>query len=81
MDIVMPESIETVIIDENIAGPDAPNMFAAPFVVTSRNNLGEEPRPSTVINVEKLLTNMKMKNVKAEIRVDVATYSGFLKTL
>ena len=77
----MPESIETAIIDENMAAPDAPNMFAAPFVVTSSSNLGEAPRPSTVTNVEKLLTNMKMKNVKAEIRADDTTYRGFLKTL
>ncbi|OLD33733.1 MAG: hypothetical protein AUI61_00135 [Thaumarchaeota archaeon 13_1_40CM_2_39_13_2] len=81
MEIVMPESMETAMIEENMATPDASSMFAAPFVVTSRNNFGEALRLSTVTNVEKLLTSMKMKNVKAEIRIDAATYGGFLKTL
>ena len=77
----MPERMETAMIDENMATPAAYSMFAAPFVVTSRSNFGEALRPSSVTNVEKLLTNMKMKNVKAEIRIDTATYGGFLKTL
>ena len=55
-------------------------MFVAPFVVTSKNNFGEA-RPITVTKVEKLFTSMKIKNMKKEIRIDDATYAGFLKTI
>jgi len=80
MERVMPESMETAMIDENMVTPAAYSMFAVPFVVTSRNNFGEALRLSSVTNVEKLLTNMKMKNVKVVIRIDIVTYGGFLKT-
>lgn len=81
MEIVMPESMATAMIDENTITPDASSMFVAPFFVTSKSNFGEALRPNNVTNVEKLLTSMKMKNVKAEIRIDAITYGGFLKTL
>ena len=81
MEIVIPESSETAMMDKNRAAPAAYSMFAAPFVVTSRSNFGEALRPITVTNVEKLLTSMKMKNMKEEIRIDIATYDRFLKTL
>lgn len=77
----MPESMEITIIDVNMAAPDASNMFTAPFVVTARSNVGEAPRLIAVTNVEKLLTKMKIKNVKTEIRIDITTYLGFRKTL
>jgi|SRR2546428_2845415 len=81
MEIVIPESIETAMMDENRAAPDAYSMFAAPFVMTSTSSLAEELRPSTVTKVEKLFASMKMKNMKEEIRIDDITYAGFLKTL
>lgn len=81
IEIVMPEIIHTTIMDENNAGPAAYNMFAAPFVVTSRSNFGEASRPSTVTKVEKLFASMKVKNMKNEIRIESAIYIGFLKTL
>ncbi|TSA18973.1 MAG: hypothetical protein D4R72_00835 [Nitrosopumilales archaeon] len=81
MEIVIPESIETAIMDENRAAPAAYSMFEAPFVVTSRSNFGEALRPITVTKVEKLFASMKIKNMKEEIRIDDITYAGFLKTI
>ena len=81
MEIVIPESIETAMMDKNRATPAAYSIFAAPFVVTSRSNFGEALRPITVTKVEKLFANMKIKNMKKEIRIDDATYAGFLKTI
>jgi len=81
MDMVIPESIETAMIDENRTAPAEYSMFAAPFVIISKSILAEGLMPSTVTNVEKLFASTKIKNMKDEIKIDDIIYAGFLKTL
>src|SRR5574337_1040333 len=64
MEIVIPERMHTAMMDENNAGPAAYSMFAAPFVVTSASNFGDDPSCSAVTNVEKLLARIKTKNME-----------------
>ena len=81
IEIVIPESIDTTTTDANSEMPEESSIFAAPLVITSTNNVGGELRSSKVTNVEKLLTNMKMKNMNKVMRADTMTYLGFMKTL
>ena len=80
MEIVIPESMHTTIMDVNNAGPAAYSMFVAPFVIISTNSFAEGVISSIVTNAEKLLAKMKIKNIKNEIRIDSITYRVFVNT-